>query len=149
MCCYYGALPHLPVPPSGRYLHPTGFGTLGYALPAAIGAKAADPARQVLALSGDGGLQFSVQELGTASQLGAPLPIVVFDNAGYGEIRDEMKARGDAPLAVDLPTPDLPAIARAYGGRGVRADTPRTLASAVREALATAGPTLIVVPEEQ
>lgn len=149
MCCYYGALPHLPIPPNGRYLHPTGFGTLGYALPAAIGAKAADPARQVLALSGDGGLQFSVQELGTASQLGAPLPIVVFDNAGYGEIRDEMKARGDAPLAVDLSSPDLPAIARAYGGRGMRADTPQTLASAVREALATAGPTLIVVPEEQ
>lgn len=73
-CCYYGAIPHLPVAPEGRYLHPTGFGTLGYALPAAIGAKTADPARPVVALSGDGGLQFSVQELATAVQLRLPCP---------------------------------------------------------------------------
>src|SRR5438105_2763063 len=79
-CCYYGALPHLPVGPEVRYLHPTGFGTLGYALPAALGAKAAEPHRQVLALSGDGGLQFTVREPATAVQLQLPLPLVVFDN---------------------------------------------------------------------
>ncbi|MFF2011880.1 thiamine pyrophosphate-binding protein [Streptomyces sp. NPDC058195] len=147
-CCYYGALPHLPVGPEGRYLHPTGFGTLGYALPAAIGAKAADPARPVVALSGDGGLQFSVQELATAVQLRLPLPVVVFDNGGYGEIRDEMAARGDRPTAVDLPSVDLPALARAYGGHGVRAESPEALAEALRRALDTPGPTLITVPEE-
>ncbi|MFD7071494.1 5-guanidino-2-oxopentanoate decarboxylase [Streptomyces sp. NPDC059913] len=147
-CCYNGALPHLPVGPEGRYLHPTGFGTLGYALPAAIGAKAADPDRPVVALSGDGGLQFSVQELATAVQLGLPLPVVVFDNGGYGEIRDEMAARGDRPTAVDLPPVDLPALARAYGGHGVRADSPEALAEALRHALDTQGPTLITVPEE-
>ncbi|WP_326766931.1 5-guanidino-2-oxopentanoate decarboxylase [Streptomyces sp. NBC_01591] len=148
-CCYYGAIPHLPVAPEGRYLHPTGFGTLGYALPAAIGAKAADPTRPVVALSGDGGLQFSVQELATAVQLRLPLPVVVFDNGGYGEIRDEMVSRGDHPTAVDLPPVDLPALARAYGGHGVRADSPEALAEALRRALDTAGPTLITVPEEQ
>ncbi|MET9655405.1 5-guanidino-2-oxopentanoate decarboxylase [Streptomyces sp. NPDC006510] len=147
-CCYYGAIPHLPVAPEGRYLHPTGFGTLGYALPAAIGAKSADPARPVVALSGDGGLQFSVQELATAVQLRLPLPVVVFDNGGYGEIRDEMVSRGDRPTAVDLPAVDLPALARAYGGHGVRADSPEALAEALRRALDTAGPTLITVPEE-
>ncbi|MEU3844406.1 5-guanidino-2-oxopentanoate decarboxylase [Streptomyces sp. NPDC028635] len=147
-CCYYGALPHLPVGPRGRYLHPTGFGTLGYALPAAIGAKTADPGRAVVALSGDGGLQFSVQELATAVQLGLPLPVVVFDNGGYGEIRDEMLGRGDRPVAVDLPPVDLPALARAYGGHGVRAGTPGALADALRHALRTPGPTLITVPEE-
>ncbi|MBF9069497.1 thiamine pyrophosphate-binding protein [Streptacidiphilus fuscans] len=145
--CYYGALPHLPVDPPGRYLHPTGFGTLGYALPAAIGAKAACPERQVVALSGDGGLQFSVQELGTAAQLGLPLPVVVFDNGGYGEIRDEMTARGDDPVGVDLPSVDLPALARAYGGHGIRVTTPDALAAALREALTTPGPTVITVPE--
>ncbi|MEY9846557.1 5-guanidino-2-oxopentanoate decarboxylase [Streptacidiphilus sp. BW17] len=145
--CYYGALPHLPVDPPGRYLHPTGFGTLGYALPAAIGAKAACPERQVVALSGDGGLQFSVQELGTATQLGLPLPVVVFDNGGYGEIRDEMTARGDAPVGVDLPSVDLPALARAYGGHGARVTTPDELAAALRAALTTPGPTVITVPE--
>ncbi|MCX4865496.1 5-guanidino-2-oxopentanoate decarboxylase [Streptomyces sp. NBC_00825] len=145
-CCYYGAIPHLPVAPEGRYLHPTGFGTLGYALPAAIGAKTADPARPVVALSGDGGLQFSVQELATAVQLRLPLPVVVFDNGGYGEIRDEMVSRGDRPTAVDLPPVDLPALARAYGGHGVRADSPEALAEALRHALNTPAPTLITVP---
>ncbi|MFC5908611.1 5-guanidino-2-oxopentanoate decarboxylase [Streptacidiphilus monticola] len=149
MCCYYGALPHLPLAAEGRYLHPTGFGTLGYALPAAVGALAAAPGRQVLALSGDGGLQFTVQELATAVQEGHPLPVVVFDNGGYGEIREEMAARGDRPLAVDLATPDLSALARAYGGHGVRVSTPAALAEAVRTALHTPGPTVITVPEER
>ncbi|GGO94850.1 hypothetical protein GCM10012280_50680 [Wenjunlia tyrosinilytica] len=148
MCCYYGALPHLPVDPPGRYLHPTGFGTLGYALPAAIGARAALPGRQVVALSGDGGFRFTVQELATAVHLGQPLPVVVFDNGGYGEIRDEMAARGDTPAAVGLPNPDLPALARAYGCRGCRATTPEELAGALREALDHPGPTVVVVPEE-
>jgi Thiamine pyrophosphate-requiring enzymes [acetolactate synthase, pyruvate dehydrogenase (cytochrome), glyoxylate carboligase, phosphonopyruvate decarboxylase] len=147
-CCYYGALPHLPLGPGGRYLHPTGFGTLGYALPAAIGAKAACPDRQVVALSGDGGLQFTVQELATAAQLNLPLPVVVFDNGGYGEIRDEMAARGDTPTAVDLAPVDLPALARAYGGQGTRAYSPDELAAALSEALRTPGPTLIAIPEE-
>ncbi|MGP3926686.1 5-guanidino-2-oxopentanoate decarboxylase [Streptomyces sp. 8N616] len=147
-CCYYGALPHLPVDPPGRYLHPTGFGTLGYALPAAIGAKAAAPERQVVALSGDGGLQFTVQELATAAQLRLPLPVVVFDNGGYGEIRDEMAARGDTPDAVDLAQVDLSALARAYGGHGVRVSAPDELARALRTALDTPGPTVITVPEE-
>ncbi|XEC33092.1 acetolactate synthase [Streptomyces fradiae] len=147
-CCYYGALPHLPVGPEGRYLHPTGFGTLGYALPAAVGAKTACPERQVVALSGDGGLQFSVQELATAAQTGLPLPVVVFDNGGYGEIREEMAARGDRPVAVDLPAVDLPALARAYGGRGSVVRTPGELSAALAEALLTPGPTVVTVPEE-
>ncbi|MFG2891425.1 thiamine pyrophosphate-binding protein [Streptomyces sp. NPDC048248] len=146
-CCYHGALPHLPVDPPGRYLHPTGFGTLGYALPAAVGVKAGAPERPVVALSGDGGLQFTVQELATAADLGMPLPVVVFDNGGYGEIRDEMAARGDAPVAVDRPPLDLSALARAYGGQGTRADTPAALADALRTALTVPGPTVITVPE--
>ncbi|MET8858557.1 5-guanidino-2-oxopentanoate decarboxylase [Streptomyces sp. NPDC004579] len=147
-CCYYGALPHLTLGPAGRYLHPTGYGTLGYALPAAIGAKAACPGREVVALSGDGGLQFTVQELATAVQLRLPLPVVVFDNGGYGEIRDEMAARGDTPTAVDLAPVDLPALARAYGGQGTHAYSPDELGAALAEALRTPGPTLIAVPEE-
>ncbi|MFF3495324.1 thiamine pyrophosphate-dependent enzyme [Streptomyces sp. NPDC002795] len=147
-CCYYGALPHLTLGPRARYLHPTGFGTLGYALPAAIGAKAACPDRQVVALSGDGGLQFSIQELATAAALQQPLAVVVFDNSGYGEIRDEMKARGDAPLAVDHARVDLPALARAYGGHGATAHSPEELAKLLSTALTTPAPTVIVVPEE-
>ncbi|MBO1329719.1 thiamine pyrophosphate-dependent enzyme [Streptomyces sp. VRA16 Mangrove soil] len=147
-CCYYGALPHLALGPDARYLHPTGFGTLGYALPAAIGAKAARPDRQVVAISGDGGLQFTIQELATATELRLPLPVVVFDNAGYGEIRDEMAARGDQPVAVDHARVDLSALARAYGGRGVTVHAPGELAAVLARALTTPGPTLITVPEE-
>lgn len=147
-CCYYGLVPHLPLGPAGRLLHPTGFGTLGYALPAAIGAKAAAPDRQTVAVSGDGGLQFSVQELATAAALGLPLPVVVFDNGGYGEIRDEMSARGDTPSAVDLPPVDLTLLARAYGGRGATVRGPEELAAALTRALSVPGPTVITVPEE-
>jgi len=147
MCCYYGALPHLPLGPEGRFLHPAGFGTLGFALPAAIGALTAAPERQVLALSGDGGLQFTIQELGTAAEVGRPLPIVVFDNGGYGEIRAEMAERGQAPRSVDLKTPDLAQIARAYGGQGGTVAMPADLTVAVREALDRPGPSIVVIPE--
>ena len=101
-CCYYGALPHLPRRPAGRYLHPTGFGTLGYALPAAIGAKAAPRTVRSWRSAATADCSSAIQELATAAQLRLPLPVVVFDNGGYGEIRDEMAARGDAPVAVDL-----------------------------------------------
>ncbi|WP_326695089.1 thiamine pyrophosphate-dependent enzyme [Streptomyces sp. NBC_01766] len=59
-----------------------------------------------------------------------------------------MAARGDHPTGVDLPPVDLPALARAYGGHGVHADSPEALAEALRLALTTPGPTLITVPEE-
>ena len=149
MCCYYGALPHLPLGPEGRLLHPTGFGTLGFALPAAVGALAAAPERQVLALSGDGGLQFTIQELGTVADCGRPLPIVVFDNGGYGEIRAEMVERRQAPHSVDLKTPDLAQISRAYGGHGGTVRSPAELAAAVQEALGRPGPTIVVIPEQR
>ena len=149
MCCYYGALPHLPLGPRGRFLHPTGFGTLGFALPAAIGALVAAPGRQVLALSGDGGLQFTIAELGTAADLGKPLPVVVFDNGGYGEIRAEMTERSQVPHSVDLKTPDLAQISRAYGGQGRTVATPAELAAAVQHALRAPGPSIVVVNEDR
>jgi 5-guanidino-2-oxopentanoate decarboxylase len=148
MACYYGALGNLAITEEGRFLHPTGFGTLGYALPAGVGAKAAAPDRPVVALSGDGGFQFSLQELATASELGCPVVVIVFDNGGYGEIRAEMEARpGRAPLGVDLKSPDLVHLAAAYGQHGVVADSPDTLAASLTEALARSCVTLIQVPE--
>ena len=121
-------------------------------------AKVARHDRQVLALSGDGGLQFTVQELATAVQRQLPLPIVVFDNGSYGSygsygrihdgIHDGMAARGDTPTAVDLPPVDLPALARAYGGHGTRACSPEKLRRTLTESLDTPGPTLITIREE-
>lgn len=149
MAGYYGALGALPVYVPGGFLFPTGFGTLGYAVPAAIGAKLARPGRPVVAISGDGGLMFAVQELATAAAEGVPLPVLVFVNGGYGEIRAEMRAAGIDPLAVDLPVPDLVALAVALGGSGVPLAGPDALPDALSAALARPGPTLLIAPEEE
>jgi thiamine pyrophosphate-dependent acetolactate synthase large subunit-like protein len=147
MCCYYGALGGLPVRRPRSFLYPTGFGTLGYAVPAAIGAQLGAPDRPVLALSGDGGLMFTVAELASAAALQLPLPVVVFVNDGYGEIRNEMADGGFAPVGVDFPPPDLPALARALGCAGDAVQEPDALPAAVSAAFERAMPTLIAVPE--
>ncbi|TKK85621.1 acetolactate synthase [Herbidospora galbida] len=142
MFCYYGALAVL----RRRFLFPTGFGTLGYALPAAIGAKVADPDLPVCVLAGDGALQFTVQELATAVELGLNLPIVVAVNGGYGEIRAEMKARPMPPVAVDLHAPDFVRLAEAFGARGV--GHPHDLTGEIEAAFAADRPTVIVIQEQ-
>ena len=109
---YYGAVHFLPMGARRRFVYPTGYATLGYALPAAIGAKLAAPDRPVIALIGDGGLMFTVAELATAAQLRLPLPVLVPNNRGYGEIRDQMLEAGIEPVGVDLDAPDLPAARR-------------------------------------
>ncbi|MDQ6841922.1 MAG: 5-guanidino-2-oxopentanoate decarboxylase [Actinomycetota bacterium] len=147
MSCYYGALPALPVYAPNGFIYPSGFGTLGFSVPAAIGAKLAAPGREVVALSGDGGLMFTVAELASAAALGLSLPVVVFTNRGYGEIRNEMVARGDAAIGVDLPAPDLPALAQALGCAGVTATDTDGLAGELADAFERSAPTLIEVPE--
>ncbi|WP_432585217.1 5-guanidino-2-oxopentanoate decarboxylase [Streptomyces sp. HD1123-B1] len=146
MACYYGALSNLPAHHPRSFLYPTGLGTLGYGLPAAIGAKVARPDAPVVALHGDGGLMFTVQELATAAQLRLPLPVVVWDNGGYGEIRNEMADRGDPVHAVDLPAPDFPALARSMGCHGVRVEDAAQLATALETGLGSDRPTLIHLP---
>jgi thiamine pyrophosphate-dependent acetolactate synthase large subunit-like protein len=147
MCCYYGALGGLPVRRPRSFLYPTGFGTLGYAVPAALGARIGAPDRPVLALSGDGGLMFTVAELASAAALQQPLPVVVFVNEGYGEIRNEMAGAGFAPVGVDIAPPDLPALARALGCAGEHVARPGELPVAVAAAFERHTPTLITVPE--
>ena len=147
MVCYHGAIGGLPVAAPRSFFFPTGFGTLGFAVPAALGAALGAPERPVAALSGDGGLMFSVGELASAAALGLSMPVVVFVNEGYGEIRNEMADAGQPPVGVDLPVPDLPALARSLGCRGTAVDDPAGLTAAVAEALEAPVPTLIAVPE--
>jgi 5-guanidino-2-oxopentanoate decarboxylase len=149
MCCYYGALGGLPSRRPRSFLYPAGFGTLGYAVPAAIGASLAAPGRRVLALSGDGGLMFTLPELASAAALGLPLPVVVFVNEGYGEIRNEMADAGFAPIGVEITPPDLPAAARALGCAGAHAAAPDALPAEIAAAFERPRPTLITVPEER
>lgn len=93
----------------------TGFGALGYGLPAALGLRAAEPDRPLICITGDGGLQFVLGELGTAMELGGPTLILVWNNRGYGEIKSSMIAAGVEPVGVDLHTPDFCAIGAGYG----------------------------------
>lgn len=134
-----------PMDAPGGWHHPSGYGTLGFAMPAALGAKIASPDRPVLALHGDYGLQFTIQELGTAVEAGVSLPIVVWNNAALGQIRDDMIASGIAPIGVVAHNPDFVALAEAWGARGVRVGDEPTLTAAVEAALRYAGPTLIEV----
>ena len=146
MACYYGALSNLPSYMPSSFLYPTGLGTLGYGLPAAIGAKLAHPERQVLAMHGDGGVMFTIAELAGAAEAGLAIPLLVVDNGGYGEIRNEQLARGDATLGVDLGRVDFPTLARGLGCHGVSVEV-GDLAAELRKAFAADRPTLVHVME--
>jgi thiamine pyrophosphate-dependent acetolactate synthase large subunit-like protein len=145
--CYYGAGPRLPARCPRGFLYPTGFGTLGYGLPAGIGAKLGRPDDPVVVLIGDGGIMFTLSELATAASLGIALPIVVVDNGGYGEIRDEMAARGDEPVAVSFPSPDFATLARTLGCHGVDARDGDDFTTALDRALHADRPTVIHVSD--
>lgn len=147
---YDGAVHALQARSEDQLLYMPGFATLGYGIPAAIGAKLADPARSVVAHVGDGAAMFSIQEVVTAVELGLGIPMVIVDNGGYAEIEDQMKDRSIEPFAVRLARPDFAALGRACGGRGVSLsaadpDCRRQLEKAVAEALEADVPTLIHV----
>ena len=147
MACYYGALSNLPTTDPARFLYPAGLGTLGYGLPAAIGAKVARPQTRVVALHGDGGVMFTIAELAAAAELRLALPVVVVDNGGYGEIRNEMADRQDPVHAVALGRPDFPALARALGCHGVAVAEPGDLTPELEKAFTADRPTLLLVQE--
>ncbi len=127
----------------GVWFHPSGYGTLGYALPAALGARIAQPQRPIVALAGDFGVQFTMQELTTAAELDLTLPVVVWNNGALGQIRDDMCAAGITPIGVVARNPDFIALANACGAAGVRVSGAEALAEALRAALARPGPTLL------
>jgi acetolactate synthase-1/2/3 large subunit len=140
---YLGSVHFFDVPAPRRFCYTPGYATLGYGLPAAIGASLARPEQPVSVLLGDGAFLFSVQELATAVDLRLPLPIVVADNGGYREIRDQQAARSIPPVGVNLPVPDLAALAVAFGAHGVRATEPSALTALVADALSADRPTVI------
>jgi acetolactate synthase-1/2/3 large subunit len=124
-----------------QFLFPTGFAPLGYGLPAAIGCKLAFPNRAVMAVIGDGAFVFSAQELLTAADLGLGIPVLVANNGGFGEIRDQMDARAISRIGVDLDPPDLPALAHALRCEGRRVvdgdDLRRELSAAIGRTVPT------------
>jgi len=134
-----------PISKPGGWLCPNGYGTLGFALPAAIGAKLGAPERAIVALAGDAGLLFTVQELATAVQENLSLPILLWNNDALGQIRDDMVAKGISEVGVIPRNPDFIALARAFGCRSAAVREPAELGPAVETALAAPGPTLIEI----
>lgn len=142
---YFGTAHFWPMGRPGQFLYPTGYATLGYGLPAAIGAKLACPADPVIVLVGDGGFLFTMPELLTAVEQRLALPVVIVDNHGYGEIRQGMEARGIEPIAVDRPSVDFAALSRSLGGRGVAVRSVDELCTQALEAFSADGPTVISI----
>jgi thiamine pyrophosphate-dependent acetolactate synthase large subunit-like protein len=143
----YAAAKHYPVYAPRTFLVPAGYLTLGFSMPAAIGAKIAQPDKVVVSIVGDGGFQFTMHELATAKQFKIGLPIVIFNDSTYTAVKMEQAMQYDRRyLAVDLENPDFVKLAAAYGIPGVRASSPDELEPAVVEASARDVPTIIDVP---
>ncbi|MEM6587176.1 MAG: thiamine pyrophosphate-binding protein [Pseudomonadota bacterium] len=133
------------MPRAGHWHHPNGFGTLGYALPASIGGAVARKGKPTLCIAGDYGLQYTIQELGAAVELGLPLPILVWDNSKLKEIEDSMVRAQIAPNAVIAGNPDFAALGRAYGALSETPQTVEEVVQAVLNAFDADRPTLIHV----
>jgi pyruvate dehydrogenase (quinone) len=125
----------------GSFLH----GSMANAVPQAIGAQAAQPGRQVVTLSGDGGVAMMLGDLITLQQLDLPVKIVVFNNGSLGFVELEMKAGGFVTYGTDLIDPDFAAVARALGMHGQRVERPDDLAGALRAAFDHDGAALVDV----
>lgn len=126
--------------PGGWFNAATGYGALGYGPPAAIGAALAAPDAPVVCLTGDGGFQFTLAELGSARDAGTPVIFIVWNNLGYREIELSMRGASVEPVGVSPAPPDFCAIAAAYGlpaqRMGDLADLPQALAKARETKLA-------------
>lgn len=127
-----------------------GLGTMGYGLPAAIGAKVGAPARTVCFFTGDGGLQMTIQELGTVMQENLAVKIIVLNNNFLGMVRQWQELFFDKRYsATEMKNPDFVGIARAYGIPGKAASTREELDEAIREMIAADGPYLLVANVEE
>jgi pyruvate dehydrogenase (quinone) len=139
---------------SSHYIHPTkdrrligsfNHGSMANALPQAIGAQCAFPGRQVISMSGDGGLAMLMGELLTVTQYDLPIKIVVFNNSVLGMVKLEMEAAGFPDWQTDNKNPNFAQMAEAIGIRGIRIEDPSDVRSGLKRALEQSGPALIDV----
>src|SRR5712672_3571361 len=121
-------------------------GTLGSGFPTALGAKVAHPDRPVVAITGDGGFMFGVQELATAVQFNIGVVTLVFNNNAYGNVRRDQRERFDGRVvASDLVNPDFVKLAESFGVAAARVTSPQEFRPALEKALANGGPYLIAI----
>jgi acetolactate synthase-1/2/3 large subunit len=138
---YWLAAMHQPAGPR-RFQYPMGWGTLGYAFPAALGAAVAAP---TLSVSGDGGFLFACGELATAKQEHLPLTALIVDDGGYGMLRYDQRHSGTETYGVDLETPDFVRLADAFGIRATAVEgLSDDFGTALASHLADPEPTLLV-----
>ena len=123
-----------------------GLGTMGFALPAAIGAKFGAQERDVIAIIGDGGFQMTLQELGTVMQTGINIKIVILNNHFLGMVRQWQELFNERRYSlVDIQSPDFVRLASAYGIEGKRVDERKDLVSALKEMMDHNGSYLLEV----
>ncbi len=144
----YTGTEFMPMEQPRCWFYPAGFGTLGCALPGAIGAQLAEPDRAVVALAGDGGLMFTINELATAVEERLPIPIVVWHNHSYAMIRDGMVKRGIGEIGVNPRAPDFVKLAEAFGCPGSVVRDADEFRDSLAAALRYPGPSLIIVNED-
>jgi thiamine pyrophosphate-dependent acetolactate synthase large subunit-like protein len=125
---------------------PSGFGTLGYAMPAAIGAKVARPDTPSVAVIGDAGVMFTIQDLMTAVQEQVAVIVIVFNDEGYGVERRHQDHLYGRRSGVDIRPPDFVALAESFGARGILVDDHSRVGETIASVLDSVGPTLIEVP---
>jgi pyruvate dehydrogenase (quinone) len=144
MCAVWGAR-YLRATAGRRILGSFNHGSMANALPQAIGAQAAYPGRQVISLSGDGGLSMLMGELLTVVQYQLPVKIVLFDNHRLGMVSLEQEVAGFPQYGVELKNPNFAAVAEAIGLTGLRVEDPAEVRPALEKALAAKGPALVDV----
>ena len=151
---YTGNLTFNPERPRRWFNSSTGYGTLGYALPAAIGAwlgggNSRDKRPPVVCLIGDGGLQFTLPELASAVEARTPVIVLLWNNQGYEEIKKYMVNRAIEPVGVDIYTPDFITVAKGLGCAALAVEGVDELRQALRAAVDRQGPTLIEIDQSQ
>ncbi|MBN1333729.1 MAG: 5-guanidino-2-oxopentanoate decarboxylase [Synergistales bacterium] len=146
----YLGISEFPVSSPGLFEHPVGFGTLGAALPAAIGSLMAEPEKEVCVLAGDGGFQFTLPELAVAAELQHSLPILIWNDKGYGEIRRNQNSRkSPRNMAVDHRSLDYLSLGKCYGIHAVAISSLDELSEALGEAWKRNSPMLIEMIAEE
>ncbi|MBS1871514.1 MAG: biosynthetic-type acetolactate synthase large subunit [Actinobacteria bacterium] len=134
-------------PEPRRWINSGGLGTMGFGLPAAMGAAVGCPDRTVVCIAGDGSIQMNAQELATCSQNGIPVKVVILNNGYLGMVRQWQELFWDKRYShVDMGSfPDFVKLAEAHGATGVRLTDKTTLVEDLKHALATEGPVVVDV----
>jgi len=143
----YTAVAYMPLQRTNSWMHPNGYGTLGYALPAAIGAHFADSELPLLVIVGDAGFQYTFAEMALAAEYQINLVVVLWQNDGLQQIHDDMLDAAIEPLATRQPNPDFVALAQVYGWQATKVVGLFELGSVVSDAFTKPGPVLVEIAQ--